>query len=224
MEIFCIYLQVNSFQVVISQGDNATFLTYLFEEIECDTAVSGFSSGTEFFELPFQLLTNRSNIGEKGKWMFRVDDKSPVRCPAGTLEPPLCQKGCSSYDSSLIWWFEMTHACIFREKKGYLPLWFLLNSNSPLNSISLKLNNETKKTHLWWGIPEIKRRRNERGDGNAVLFVTSDRILLIWLDSNDRIRLKTFLMGPRECKFEEINFRMFGRTVGFRLWEFMSLS
>ncbi|VDK50437.1 unnamed protein product [Anisakis simplex] len=88
--------QLNTFQVVIAQGMNATFLTYLYEEVECDNAVSGFSSGGEFFELPFELLMNSSNIGEKGKWMFRVDQKEPVRCPAGTLNPPLCQKECAA--------------------------------------------------------------------------------------------------------------------------------
>ncbi|VDM42260.1 unnamed protein product [Toxocara canis] len=99
--------RANTFQVVISQGDNATFLTYLFEEAECETAVSGFSSGREFFELPFELLTNRSNIGEKGKWMFRIDGKSPIRCPAGTLEPPFCQKECSAGS----WGFGCENSC-----------------------------------------------------------------------------------------------------------------
>lgn len=86
-------MQENSFEVVIARGDNATFAMYLFEEIESDNALSGFSSGVEFFELPFEVLSNRSNIGERGKWLFRVDGVLPLHCPAGTLDPPLCQKG-----------------------------------------------------------------------------------------------------------------------------------
>lgn len=66
---------------------------YLFEEIESESGLSGFSSGVEFYELPFEMLANRSNIGERGKWLFRVDGIVPLHCPAGTLNPPLCQKG-----------------------------------------------------------------------------------------------------------------------------------
>lgn len=81
---------------MISRGANATFLTYLFEEVESEFGFSGFSSGSTLFELPLALLVNQSNIGERGKWMFRIDSKEPLMCPAGTLDPPLCQKGSSA--------------------------------------------------------------------------------------------------------------------------------
>ncbi|CAG9531514.1 unnamed protein product [Cercopithifilaria johnstoni] len=99
--------QENSFQVVIARGDNATFAMYLFEEIESDSGLSGFSSGIEFFELPFEMLANRSNIGEQGKWLFRVDGILPLHCPAGTLDPPLCQKECGAGT----WGFRCENKC-----------------------------------------------------------------------------------------------------------------
>ncbi|VDN55122.1 unnamed protein product [Dracunculus medinensis] len=98
---------INSFQLVISRGANATFLTYLFEEVESEFGFSGFSSGSTLFELPLALLVNQSNIGERGKWMFRIDSKEPLMCPAGTLDPPLCQKECGAG----FWGFECKNKC-----------------------------------------------------------------------------------------------------------------
>uniref|UniRef100_A0A915PK39 EGF-like domain-containing protein n=1 Tax=Setaria digitata TaxID=48799 RepID=A0A915PK39_9BILA len=99
--------QENSFEVVIARGDNATFAMYLFEQIESDSGLSGFSSGVEFFELPFDMLANHSNIGERGKWLFRVDGVLPLHCPAGTLDPPLCQKECDAG----AWGFRCENKC-----------------------------------------------------------------------------------------------------------------
>ncbi|MCP9257598.1 Nidogen-like protein [Dirofilaria immitis] len=87
--------QENSFQVIIARGDNATFAMYLFEQIESDSGLSGFSSA------------NRSNIGEQGKWLFRVDGVLPLHCPAGTLDPPLCQKECNAGT----WGFRCENKC-----------------------------------------------------------------------------------------------------------------
>ncbi|EJD76634.1 hypothetical protein LOAG_16456 [Loa loa] len=99
--------QENSFQVIIARSDNATFAMYLFEEVESDKGLSGFSSGVEFFELPFEMLANQSNIGERGKWLFRVDGVLPLHCPAGTLDPPLCQKECGAGT----WGFRCENKC-----------------------------------------------------------------------------------------------------------------
>uniref|UniRef100_A0A1I7ZKE1 EGF-like domain-containing protein n=1 Tax=Steinernema glaseri TaxID=37863 RepID=A0A1I7ZKE1_9BILA len=46
-------------------------------------------------DLPAELLLDNSNIGQKGKWLFRVDQAEDIgRCPAGLLSPPLCQQDC----------------------------------------------------------------------------------------------------------------------------------
>lgn len=97
----------NTFEVVIARGDNATFAMYLFEQIESQSGLSGFSSGIEFFELPFDMLANHSNINERGKWLFRVDGILPLHCPAGTLSPPLCQKECNAGT----WGFRCENKC-----------------------------------------------------------------------------------------------------------------
>ncbi|VDN04457.1 unnamed protein product [Thelazia callipaeda] len=100
-------MQENTFQVVIAQDDNATFAMYLFEQIESESGLSGFSSGIEFFELPFEMLANHSNIGERGKWLFRVDGFLPLHCPAGTVDPPLCQRECDAG----MWGFRCENKC-----------------------------------------------------------------------------------------------------------------
>uniref|UniRef100_A0A1I7XJV9 NIDO domain-containing protein n=1 Tax=Heterorhabditis bacteriophora TaxID=37862 RepID=A0A1I7XJV9_HETBA len=39
------------------------------------------------------MLSSHSNIGQPGKWMIRVDGPV-VPCPAGMLNPPLCDSEC----------------------------------------------------------------------------------------------------------------------------------
>lgn len=38
-------------------------------------------------------LKDTSNVGVKGKWMFKINDKLIVQCPYGLLEPPFCTVG-----------------------------------------------------------------------------------------------------------------------------------
>ncbi|TKR76985.1 hypothetical protein L596_018039 [Steinernema carpocapsae] len=86
----------NTFQVVFAQGENATFVTFLYEELEsAQNGVAGVSFPGGFMDLPTELLLDNSNIGQKGKWLFRVDQTEDIgRCPAGLLSPPLCQQDC----------------------------------------------------------------------------------------------------------------------------------
>uniref|UniRef100_A0A1I8EUB1 Calcium binding EGF domain-containing protein n=1 Tax=Wuchereria bancrofti TaxID=6293 RepID=A0A1I8EUB1_WUCBA len=77
--------------LVIARGDNATFAMYLFEQIESDSGLSA----------------NGSNINERGKWLFRIDGIVPLHCPAGTLDPPLCQRECDAGT----WGFRCENKC-----------------------------------------------------------------------------------------------------------------
>lgn len=52
----------------------------------------GIASPATFHELPNEMLSSHSNVGQPGKWMFRIDDVIGA-CPAGAQGPPLCDKG-----------------------------------------------------------------------------------------------------------------------------------
>ncbi|VDD94411.1 unnamed protein product [Enterobius vermicularis] len=102
--------RINSFQVIISQGNAAVFATYLYEEVEAEAAICGFHTGKEeyeIYELPFEMILNGSNIGDSGVWIFRIDRSAPVLCPAGTISPPLCQQGCDAGT----WGFDCENKC-----------------------------------------------------------------------------------------------------------------
>lgn len=86
---------MNTFQVVVAQGEEATFVTFLYENAESmPRGVMGISHPGGFMSVPVELLLGNSNIGQRGKWLFRVDQTGEIgRCPAGLLGPPLCQQG-----------------------------------------------------------------------------------------------------------------------------------
>lgn len=87
--------QVNTFQVLIVKGmDNTTFLAYLYEAVEsAPRGVVGVASPLAFTYLPADRLTAQSNVGQDGRWMFKVDQPVIVECPAGRRDAPLCQQG-----------------------------------------------------------------------------------------------------------------------------------
>uniref|UniRef100_A0A0N5ASL2 Nidogen n=1 Tax=Syphacia muris TaxID=451379 RepID=A0A0N5ASL2_9BILA len=102
--------RINSYQVLIAQGDNGVFVTYLYEELETEGGICGFHTGKEEYEiyqLPFELVLNGSNIGDNGIWIFRVDKKLPILCPSGTINPPLCQRACNAGT----WGFDCENKC-----------------------------------------------------------------------------------------------------------------
>uniref|UniRef100_A0AC35EUR6 EGF-like domain-containing protein n=1 Tax=Panagrolaimus sp. PS1159 TaxID=55785 RepID=A0AC35EUR6_9BILA len=58
-----------AYQVVIAQSKNATYVTFLYEKIETTNGVTtGISSNNGFFNIPTELLSHNSNIGQRGKW------------------------------------------------------------------------------------------------------------------------------------------------------------
>jgi hypothetical protein len=91
--------QTNTYQVIITSGDgNSTYVTYLYDQLQYRTGRAGISGGLNKIELPgsgtdANLLRQMSNIGQAGKWMYRVDGVDAVVCPAGLIEPPLCGRG-----------------------------------------------------------------------------------------------------------------------------------
>uniref|UniRef100_A0AC35F1W9 Uncharacterized protein n=1 Tax=Panagrolaimus sp. PS1159 TaxID=55785 RepID=A0AC35F1W9_9BILA len=55
-----------------------------------------------------ELLSHNSNIGQRGKWTYRVDRASGlIPCPAGLLGAPLCQQDCPAGT----WGFECINKC-----------------------------------------------------------------------------------------------------------------
>jgi hypothetical protein len=81
--------------VVIARGTTSTYVTFLYEKLESiSSAKMGISYPEGFMSIPAELLVDNSNIGQRGKWVFRVDRASGIgRCPAGLVDPPLCQRG-----------------------------------------------------------------------------------------------------------------------------------
>uniref|UniRef100_A0AC34RER1 Uncharacterized protein n=1 Tax=Panagrolaimus sp. JU765 TaxID=591449 RepID=A0AC34RER1_9BILA len=86
----------SAYQVVIAQSSNATFATFLYENLdETKDAIAGISYSNGFANIPVELLAHNSNIGQQGKWTFRIDQPDKlIKCPAGTLGAPLCQQDC----------------------------------------------------------------------------------------------------------------------------------
>ena len=97
------------YQVAIAQNLNATFVTFLYENSQnSDPAIVGISYPEGFMNIPRELLSHNSNIGENGRWMFRVDQRNGiVKCPAGFIGAPLCQQDCPPGK----WGFDCMNGC-----------------------------------------------------------------------------------------------------------------
>ncbi|PIO57180.1 Nidogen-like protein, partial [Teladorsagia circumcincta] len=85
---------LNSFQIVLAQSNEATMLTLIYEKTQSKGPMTGIASPTSPFHLlPNDMLSSHSNVGQPGKWMYRIDNGIST-CPAGTEHPPLCDKDC----------------------------------------------------------------------------------------------------------------------------------
>ncbi|KAK6023624.1 EGF-like domain protein [Ostertagia ostertagi] len=88
---------LNSFQIVLAQSNEATMLTLIYEKDSIkrtnDRYIRVASPTSSFFLLPNDMLSSHSNVGQPGKWMYRIDN-GITTCPAGTEHPPLCNKDC----------------------------------------------------------------------------------------------------------------------------------
>ncbi|PIO63556.1 calcium binding EGF domain protein [Teladorsagia circumcincta] len=83
---------LNSFQIVLAQSNEATMLTLIYEKTQSKGPMTGIASPTSSFHLlPNDMLSSHSNVGQPGKWMYRIDNGIST-CPAGTEHPPLCDK------------------------------------------------------------------------------------------------------------------------------------
>ncbi|VDO48745.1 unnamed protein product [Haemonchus placei] len=77
-----------------TQSDEATMLTLIYEKTQSKGPMTGIASPkSPFFLLPNDLLSTNSNVGQPGKWMYRIDD-GITTCPAGAEHPPMCDKDC----------------------------------------------------------------------------------------------------------------------------------
>ncbi|KAK6745525.1 hypothetical protein RB195_011945 [Necator americanus] len=84
---------LNSFQIVLAQSDEATIATLIYEKTQSKGPITGIASPTKFHTLPNNMLSSYSNVGQPGKWMLRIDDVIGP-CPSGTMGPPLCDEEC----------------------------------------------------------------------------------------------------------------------------------
>ncbi|CAD5215006.1 unnamed protein product [Bursaphelenchus okinawaensis] len=87
----------NTFQMVIAQSSDATFLIYLYENVDEDTrsAIVGFSYPNGMLSIPAKTTAKASNVGQKGKWMWKIDNPAKIeQCPAGKMDPPFCEDDC----------------------------------------------------------------------------------------------------------------------------------
>ncbi len=76
--------QENTFQVVMAVGDQFSFITFLYDDIQWTDggrAAAGINGGdgVRFLNLPVsrssdnRAYTTNSNVGVDGVWMYRVD-------------------------------------------------------------------------------------------------------------------------------------------------------
>uniref|UniRef100_A0A914IFU5 Uncharacterized protein n=1 Tax=Globodera rostochiensis TaxID=31243 RepID=A0A914IFU5_GLORO len=95
----------STFQLILVDGTSPTgtetFAIFLYESIE---EISG---GKHFFTgilhplegilslIPLDQLVTGTNVGQPGKWIFRVDQTKLYTCPSGTKGAPLCQEDCA---------------------------------------------------------------------------------------------------------------------------------
>uniref|UniRef100_A0A914XNL7 Uncharacterized protein n=1 Tax=Plectus sambesii TaxID=2011161 RepID=A0A914XNL7_9BILA len=93
--------EINTHQMIFAVGENETFVTYLYDQIDSKTGKAGLSNPSirNAIDLPgsgssADQLRQMSNIGQAGKWMFRIDEPVVVQCPAGLSNPPLCTEDC----------------------------------------------------------------------------------------------------------------------------------
>ncbi|KAI1729049.1 calcium-binding EGF domain-containing protein [Ditylenchus destructor] len=87
----------NTFQVAIAQGtNNVTYVTFLYENLESSPrGFAGITYPSGLVTVPTELLVSNSNVGQNGKWIFRIDGSgSTFTCPAGLQGPPVCQQDC----------------------------------------------------------------------------------------------------------------------------------
>ncbi|KAE9549803.1 hypothetical protein FO519_006984 [Halicephalobus sp. NKZ332] len=99
----------SSYQVTIAQNPNSTYVTFLYENPQnTESTLAGIAYPGGFMNIPEELLFHNSNIGENGRWMFRVDQKDKVvKCPAGFIGAPLCQQDCPPGK----WGFDCVNNC-----------------------------------------------------------------------------------------------------------------
>ncbi|CAD5220901.1 unnamed protein product [Bursaphelenchus xylophilus] len=88
----------NTFQLVIAQSNDASFVIYLYENVDEDSnsAIVGFSYPNGMVSVPAKTIAKTSNVGQKGKWIWKIDNPHRIEnCPAGKREPPFCEDDCT---------------------------------------------------------------------------------------------------------------------------------
>ncbi|KAK6060816.1 Nidogen-like protein [Cooperia oncophora] len=80
----------NLFQLALIIGDSMTFAHFVYSKLNSnDYAVAGFSAMNSSYSLPdsathdAMLLSEKSDIGIPGEWLFRVDGRQIYLCGAG---------------------------------------------------------------------------------------------------------------------------------------------
>lgn len=87
----------NSFQVVLAESDkDYTILSLIYEKVQARGPMTGISTPSRFLMLPNNRLTSGSNVGQPGKWMYRVDVADLLTCPPGRIGEPLCDRECAA--------------------------------------------------------------------------------------------------------------------------------
>ena len=87
----------SSFQIVLAESDkDATILSLIYEKVQARGPMTGISTPTGFLMLPNNRLTSGSNVGQPGKWMYRVDMMTLQACPPGRIGEPLCDRECAA--------------------------------------------------------------------------------------------------------------------------------
>ncbi|CAI2347390.1 unnamed protein product [Caenorhabditis sp. 36 PRJEB53466] len=88
---------LNSFQIVLAQDEKeSTILSLIYEKVQARGPISAISTPGRFLILPNNRLTSGSNVGQPGKWVYRVDTPGLQTCPPGRLGEPLCDRECSA--------------------------------------------------------------------------------------------------------------------------------
>ncbi|PIO58479.1 Nidogen-like protein, partial [Teladorsagia circumcincta] len=103
----------NLFQLALVIGDTMTFAHFVYSKLNSnDNAVAGFSSINSSYSLPdsathdAMLLSEKSDIGIPGEWLFRVDEAQVYLCGAG-FKGLECIDSCASSQ----WFNDCSRSC-----------------------------------------------------------------------------------------------------------------
>uniref|UniRef100_A0A915L293 NIDO domain-containing protein n=1 Tax=Romanomermis culicivorax TaxID=13658 RepID=A0A915L293_ROMCU len=94
------HMRRSTFQLVVASGVQGTYTIFAYDRISNDKAQIAIvapepprSVVAHVSGMNASVMRETSNIGIAGKWIYRINDKTVIPCPAGLIGAPYCLKG-----------------------------------------------------------------------------------------------------------------------------------